>query len=250
MTKTSCKIEIFFILSFWSVSSPVPPAMMAASKIMQKAGQTFSGSGDLEANDAINFHDYFMSQYPPGSANRDGLEADFKHLETRLTNLVGWVPATHVTHVLNFPMGNEVQRFVVAPWQLGLSSDDSIKGPSKMVYIMDTVSSFLSRPYMSEKEPLDLLFSKQSRPQEAVGSWSLVHAVGMGKSSAARIILECAVQLQLSDAELQQVAPCLQSLLRMHATFMTPVVMKSNNSWTVWQAKSRWQNVLDQTHCK
>ena len=223
MTKTCCKIQVLELAkifhSFWSVSSPVPPAMMAASKILQKAEETFCGSGDLEANDAINFHDYFMSQYPPGSANRDGLEAEFKHLETRLTNLVGWVPATHVTHVLNFPMGNEVQRFVVAPWQLGLSSDDSIKGPSKMVYILDTVSSFLSRPYMSEKEPLDLLFSKQSRPQEAVGSWSLVHAVGMGKSSAARIILECAVRLQLSDAELQQVAPCLQSLLRMHATY-------------------------------
>ena len=192
---------------------------MAASKILQEAEETFCGSGDLAANGAINFHDYFMSQYPPGSANRDGLEAEFKHLETRLTNLVGWVPATHVIHVLNFPMGNEVQRFVVAPWQLGLSSDDSIKGPSKMVYILDTVSSFLSRPYMSEKEPLDLLFSKQSRPQEAVGPWSLVHAVGMGKSSAARIILESAVRLQLSDAELQQVAPCLQSLLRMHATY-------------------------------
>ena len=193
--------------------------MMAASKILQKAEETFCGSGDLEANDAVNFHDYFMSQYPPGSASRDDLEAGFKHLETRLTNLIAWVPAPHVTNVLNFPMVNEVQRFVVAPWQLGLSSDDSIKGPSKMVYIMDTVSSFLSRPYMSEKEPLDLLFSKNSRPQEAVGSWSLVHAVGMGKSSAARIILECAVRLHLSDAELQQVAPCLQSLLWMHATY-------------------------------
>ena len=135
MTKTCCKIQVFELAkifhSLWSVSSPVPPAMMAASKILQKAEETFCGSGDLAANDAINFHDYFLSQYPPGSANRDGLEAEFKHLETRLTNLVGWAPATHVTHVLNFRMGNEVQ----APWQLGLSSDDSIKGPSKMVYI-------------------------------------------------------------------------------------------------------------------
>lgn len=152
--------------------------MMAASKILQKAEETFCGSGDLEANDAVNFHDYFMSQYPPGSASRDDLEAGFKHLETRLTNLIAWVPAPHVTNVLNFPMGNEVQRFVVAPWQLGLSSDDSIKGPSKMVYIMDTVSSFLSRPYMSEKEPLDLLFSKTPGHKKllVLGLWFMLLA--------------------------------------------------------------------------
>lgn len=90
--------------------------MMAASKILQKAEETFCGSGDLEANDAVNFHDYFMSQYPPGSASRDGLEASFKHLETRLTNLIAWVPAPHVTNVLNFPMG---KKFSGLWWHLG-----------------------------------------------------------------------------------------------------------------------------------
>ena len=72
----------------------------------------------------------------------------------------------------------------------------------------------------------------------------------MGKSSAARIILESAVRLQLSDAELQQVAPCLQSLLRMHATYDPSGDEEQQFLDSLASAKSRWQNMLDQTHCK
>ena len=92
------------------------------------------------------------------------------------------MPEPIVTTVLPFPPKGQIDRFVVAPWQLGLAAEDSVKGPSKMVYILDTVSNFLARPYFSQKEPLDILFAKAARPGDGVDDWSLVHSIGMGKS--------------------------------------------------------------------
>lgn len=159
-----------------------PKAMALAARIVSLAEKTFCGSGDLEAQDALTFHDYFMATYPPGSPQRDQLVVDMQGLEQRVKTLTGWVPEPIVTTVLPFPPNGQIDRFVVAPWQLGLAAEDSVKGPSKMVYILDTVSNFLARPYFSQKEPLDILFAKAARPGDAVDDWSLVHSIGMGKS--------------------------------------------------------------------
>ena len=188
------------------------------SKITHLAEQTYCGSGDIEAQDTVTFHDYFKQTYPPGSTSRDELVQKFKNLEWRLAQLTGWIPRTSNAAALPWQDG-KVQRLVVEPSQLGLSPDDSVKGPSKMVYILDTVQSFLDRPFLSEKEPLDILFAKDQSPGEQVRPWSLVHSIGMGRSSAARIILECVVRLDLPDAELVAAEGIVTALLRMHATY-------------------------------
>lgn len=187
-------------------------------KIIRLAEHTFCGSGDVEAQDALTFHQYFLQTYPDGSAERAQLLQDLQGLENRLRGLTGWLPAVEAATVLPFQTG-QIQSFVVAPWQLGLAPEDSVKGASKIVYILDTVSNFLASPYRSEREPLDLLFGKGARPGDPIGPWSLVHSIGMGKSSACRIILECTLRLQLSDAELVAISDCLQALLRMNATY-------------------------------
>ena len=108
-----------------------------------------------------------------------------------VSSLEGWVPPAAVRAVLPFNAG-QIQTFAVVPWQLGLAAADSIKGPSKIVYI----------PYRSEREPLDLLFCPGARPGDPVGDWSTVHAIGMGESSACRTILECTLRLGLDDLKL------------------------------------------------
>ena len=102
----------------------------------------------------MTFHGYFKQTYPPGSTSRDELVQKFKNLEWRLAQLTVWIPQTSNAAVLPWQDG-KVQRLVVEPSQLGLSPDDSVKGPSRMVYVLDTVQSFLDRPFLSEKEPLD-----------------------------------------------------------------------------------------------
>ena len=86
-----------------------------------------------------------------------------------------------------------------------------------MVYILDIVHNFLVRPYRSVKEPLDLLFAATAG--QNVDDWSLVHSVGMGKSSACRIILEVVVRLQLTNEEVISIKDELQALLRMKAVY-------------------------------
>ena len=189
------------------------------SKITYLVEDTYCGSGDIEAQDTVTFHDYFKQTYAPGSTSRDELAQKFTNLERRLEQLTGWIPPNSNSVALPWPQDGKVQRLLVEPSQLGLLLDDSVKGPSKMVYILDTVQSFLDRPFMSEKEPLDILFAKDQSPGDQVRPGSLVHSIGMGRSSAARIILECVVRLDLPDAELVAAEGIVTALLRMHATY-------------------------------
>ena len=115
-------------------------------KIVKLAEETFCGSGDIEAQDAKSFHQYFLQTYPPGSAERSKLLSDLHGLENRLKALTGWVPPAAVDALLPFNAG-QIQSFVVAPWQLGLAAED-------------TVSHFLVSPYRSERETWLAVFSR------------------------------------------------------------------------------------------
>ena len=189
------------------------------SKITHLVEQTYCRSGDIEAQETVTFHDCFKQTYPPGSTSRDELVQKFKNSEWRVAQLTGWIPPTSNAVVLPWPQDGKVQRLLVEPNQLGLFPDDSVKGPSKMVCILDTMQSFLDRPFLTEKEPQDILFAKDQSPGEQVRPWSLVHSIGMGRSSAARIILECVVRVDLPDAELVAAEGIVTALLRMRATY-------------------------------
>ena len=96
------------------------------------------------------------------------------------------MPVTHV--VAEDP--DDMPEFMAAPWQFAFAEDHNVKCKFKLVDIMDTVDSFLKKPYNSKNEPLQVLFSPGSQVGARVPDWSMVLVIGMGRSSAARMILE------------------------------------------------------------
>ena len=130
-------------------------------------------------------------------------------METELCH-TGWTPPEDPDDTLEF---------MAAPWQFGFTEDHSVKGKSKLVDIMDTVDNFLKKPYNSKNEPLQVLFGPRSRVGARVPDWSMVLVIGMGKSSAARMILEAVSELNLDHAALLAIAPKIKALLRMRCTY-------------------------------
>ena len=61
-------------------------------------------------------------------------------------------------------------------------------------------SSFFARKWPATADP-GLLFSKGAVPGSEVQDWSMRKSIGEGKSGAARLILEAAVELDLRDEE-------------------------------------------------
>ena len=113
----------------------------------------------------------------------------------------------------------DIPDFTVAPWQIGCSAGHSIKGKSKLVNTLDIVDQFLQKAYNSKNEPLQVLFAPGARVGEGVDDWSLVLSIGMGKASAARMILEAVCQMNLEGEALQEIAPQVKALLRMRCTY-------------------------------
>ena len=177
----------------------------------------YGGSGDIEASDVVDFCTHFRVKYICED-KLSTLKEAFKRLEARLSQASGWNPAPPDQQVLA-PAPEDPPEITVAPWQLGLTPDHSVKGPSKFVNIMDCVHNFLIRPYNSKREPLDLLFHPTAQVNEVIGDWSMVHSIGMAKSSACRIILEACCELALTDQELLALSPQLKALLRMRAIY-------------------------------
>ena len=65
----------------------------------------------------------------------------------------GWNAPSYITHVVA-PDATTNPRFILAPWQVGLTEDHSVKGKSKMCYIFDTAHRFILKPYSSGKDPI------------------------------------------------------------------------------------------------
>ena len=102
---------------------------------------------------------------------------------------------------------DDIPEFNVAPWMIGLTQEDSIKGKSKLVHTMDVVQGFLKQPYNSKTEPLQMVFASGSTVGSPIEDWSMRVCIGMSKASAARMILEAVSALDLPREELQAIAP-------------------------------------------
>jgi hypothetical protein len=172
------------------------------------------GSKDIEITDSIDFCKYFEENY--GTKEKE-LKAKFEKIESDLCQ-DGWIPPAVITHAV-FANPDDIPEFMVAPWQLGLTEAHSVKGKSKLINILDTVDGFLKKPYNSKNEPLQVLFSPGSQVGAPLPDWSLVHSIGMGISSAARMILEAVSSMNLSSEDIQCIAPKLKTLLRMRCTY-------------------------------
>lgn len=194
--------------------NPLPMEAVKA-KINTYIFKRYGGSGDIEVSDVLDFCGYFHVNY---HNSMDQLKEKFEQLEKRLRELTQWSPSPPQEFVLP-PQPDDPPEFLVAPWQLGVTAAHSIKGKSKSIHILDTVHNFLARSYNSKKEPLELLFAPGANEGEVIGPWSMVHSIGMGKSSACRMILEAAFNLNLNDDEIRAIAPQLKALLRMRAIY-------------------------------
>jgi len=139
-------------------------------------------------------------------------------IEEELKDATGWNPAPpQAVQVLADP--DDIPEFNVAPWMIGLTQEDSIKGKSKLVHTMDVVQGFLKQPYNSKTEPLQMVFAFGSTVGSPIEDWSMRVCIGMSKASAARMILEAVSALDLPREELQAIAPVLKALLRMRCTY-------------------------------
>ena len=123
----------------------------------------------------------------------------------------------------------QIQTFVVAPLQLGPVAADSVKGPSMIVYILDTGPAHI----VLKGNCLTCCFVQEPGVGDPVGDWSMVHAIGMEKSSACRIILECTLQLGLDDPELLAFSEELKALLRMKATYEPSAPEEQQFMWSL-----------------
>ena len=191
-------------------------------KITKHVHGTYLKSLDPEATDVVTFHEYFGHNFPQGGLARDNFKAYMEGLVVFLTDNGHQLPALD-TVVPATPAAHQAHRFIVGPWSLGLGLEQTIKGASPMVHILETVHNFLAEPYLSAKEPLDVVFPSSQHAGSPILDWSIIHVIGMGKSAAARIILEAAMQLRAAgkfpDNEVLLIGPQLAALLRMHAVY-------------------------------
>ena len=147
-------------------------------------------------------------------------------LEARVQSLdKGWPLHNRITHSPNWVSANERRegiKFFVSPSQLGVSENHSLKGSSKTWAILDIAQSFAERPYNSRYNPLQLLMP-QTKSGSQIEPLSMRHAIGFGRSLAAKLLLLGVVELKLADVELVHILPQLQSLLLMWATYRPQV---------------------------
>ena len=177
----------------------------------------YLGSKDIEVTDSIDFCEYFENRYGTDEG-RALLKTKFLKLEKDLCVVTAWNPPSAVD-VVKDANPDDIPDFCVSPWQLGFTTQHSVKGKSKLVYIMDTVDGFLKKPYDSKTEPLQVLFGPRSTVGTAVEDWSMVLSIGMGKASACRMILEAVCELNMDTESIKEIGSLLKALFRMRCTY-------------------------------
>ena len=201
----------------------MPQGETALSKlVMEYLVTECRGSGDLEVFDALDFCDFFEKKYPE-TDDRNSLKARFLELRQFVQRAEpGWNAPSYINHVVA-PDATTNPRFILAPWQVGLTEDHSVKGKSKMCYIFDTAHRFLLKPYSSRKDPIHVLFSPLAVTGQEVADWSMVIDVGMCKFSAVRMILECLVTLRqraaVSEAHIIECLAQVRALFQVEAVY-------------------------------
>ena len=183
-------------------------------RIKQHINEKYLRSKDIENPDTIEFCEYFAHTYGQK-------QLELKAMFLKIQNFLfqdGWNPPMHITNVVS-PDPDDTPEFWAAPWQFGFTGDHSVKGPSKLVNILDIVTQFLNKPYNSKNEPLQVLFSPRSQVNGLVEDWSMILSTGMGKASACRMILEAVAVMNLDPEDLRAIAPKLKALFRMRCTY-------------------------------
>ena len=159
----------------------------------------YKGSGDIEVFDTLDICDIFAKTYPE-TDGRNNIKARILELQMFAERVAPrWNAPSCITHVVA-PDATTNPRFILAPWQVGLSEDHSIKGKSYMCYIFDTAHRVLLETYSSRKDPIHVLFSPTAVTGQEVPNWSMAIDVGMCNFTAVRMIMESLVTLRQRGA--------------------------------------------------
>ena len=193
---------------------PGSSPLSVEDQIRAHINEKYLGTKDIEVSDSVDFCTYFVTKY---GDKPDELKAKYLKIESDLLQ-TGWIPPAAISRVVD-ENPDDIPEFMAAPWQFGFTEDHSVKGKSKLVDIMDTVDNFLKKPYNSKNDPLQVLFGPGSQVGAPVQDWSMVLSIGMGKSSAARMILEAVSMMNLDHEALKTIAPKIKALLRMRCTY-------------------------------
>ena len=134
--------------------------------------------------------------------NPAALKDTFQTLLVRLDKLQPQhIFTRHATQATVPSPDDESVELYLNPWHLGYEPCFSLKGPSKMVYILRLFREFLERPFDSASNPILINF-KGLQPGAPIPSFQVSISIGFTKSIAMKLILLGAIQTNLTDGEL------------------------------------------------
>ena len=197
-------------------------------KIMSHLDTLFTGSGDLEKDDAVDVQEYLTKTF--GEKHNDfkvvlqGIMAKVETLDPSWLVCRGPWQTTYPAPPP--PDSGEVTELYISPWQTGFGKNASIKGKSNTVNILGVVEDFLDQPYRSADEPIRVLNPKSAVTGTQLQDFSLRLDIGLSKSLATKLIPLACHHLNLSDEEVRLILPELKAVFRVKATFSPASSMK------------------------
>ncbi|CAJ1379504.1 unnamed protein product [Effrenium voratum] len=161
------------------------------------------------AQDTFGGSDYLSKLF---GGNPAALKDTFQTLLVRLDKLQPQhIFTRHATQATVPSPDDESVELYLNPWHLGYEPCFSLKGPSKMVYILRLFREFLERPFDSASNPILINF-KGLQPGAPIPSFQVSISIGFTKSIAMKLILLGAIQTNLTDGELTLLAPHLRAM--------------------------------------
>ena len=107
---------------------------------------------------------------------------------------------------------------------------------SKMCHILQTITDFLEAPYNSVEHPLSLIFGLGAVAGQNVADFSLRTKIGTSKGLCIKAILLGAVNCNLTDDEVKEMMPRLQSYYSVRCIFK-PEVNEKEEKFGALQSK-------------
>ena len=114
---------------------------------------------------------------------------------------------------------------ILQPWHLPFSPECSVKGRSKMIFVLRLYKEFCERPFDSISNPIQVSFMGLM-PGGVLPDFSLKVTVGYTKCLALMLLLYSAINSNLSDEEIILVTPWLRALYGIRCTFRDHQTMK------------------------
>ena len=198
----------------------IPRKATFVSQVVANAYKVLAGSKDPEAHDGQNVQLWLASQIADKQCETKQALLAF---EKRLTALQphNWSPPEHSRAVPLLEI-EESTPMILAPYQLGFASKDSMRGAVKTVRCLEVMTEFLESPFDSRAQPLQILCPGDLAPGAAMPDFSVAYVMGQTRACSALMVLMCVMQMDLADEMLALILPELRALMRIHALAQPP----------------------------